>query len=120
MPKMKISKEFKFDSAHWLPRVAPDHKCARMHGHTYIVEIHVEGELESKLGWVLDFNDLRRHVEPLIDQLDHRVLNEIPGLENPTAEHILTKMWKRILLPQEFRKVFFTHRTTSFMPLMWR
>ena len=63
MPKMRIYKEFKFDSAHWLPHVGPDHKCARMHGHTYTVEIHVEDELHPKFGWVLDYNDLRRQVE---------------------------------------------------------
>lgn len=99
---MKISKEFKFDSAHWLPHVEPGHKCARMHGHTYIVEVHVEGELDPTLGWVLDFNDLRRHVEPLIDQLDHGVLNEIPGLENPTAELLALWLWKKIkpVIPQ--------------------
>ena len=102
MPKMKISKEFKFDSAHFLPFVEPGHKCARMHGHTYIVEIHVEDELDAKLGWVLDFNELRQHVEPLIDQLDHRVLNDIEGLENPTAEHLALWLWNKLhpVLPQ--------------------
>jgi 6-pyruvoyltetrahydropterin/6-carboxytetrahydropterin synthase len=96
MPKMKIYKEFKFDSAHWLPNVPPTHKCANMHGHTYTIEIHVEDEIDPKLGWVLDYNDLRKTVEPLIDQLDHQVLNEIDGLENPTAEHIALWFWSRI------------------------
>jgi 6-pyruvoyltetrahydropterin/6-carboxytetrahydropterin synthase len=96
MPKMKIYKEFRFDSAHFLPNVPPDHKCANMHGHTYTVEIHVEDELDSKLGWVLDYNDLRKVVEPLIDQLDHKVLNDIAGLENPTAEHIALWFWNQI------------------------
>jgi len=96
MPKMRIYKEFKFDSAHWLPNVPADHKCANMHGHTYLVEIHVEDELDPILGWVLDYNDLRKHVEPLIDQLDHKVLNEIDGLENPTAEHLALWLWNKL------------------------
>ena len=96
MPKMKIYKEFKFDSAHFLPNVPPDHKCANMHGHTYMIEIHVEDELDPKLGWVLDYNDLRQVVEPLVDQLDHKVLNDIDGLENPTAEHIALWFWNQI------------------------
>ncbi len=102
MPKMRIYKEFKFDSAHWLPHVPPTHKCANMHGHTYIIEIHVEDELHPTLGWVLDYNDLRNIVEPLVVVLDHKVLNEIPGLENPTAEHIALWLWGKIQpdLPQ--------------------
>jgi 6-pyruvoyltetrahydropterin/6-carboxytetrahydropterin synthase len=93
---MKIYKEFKFDSAHWLPHVPPGHKCANMHGHTYIVEIHVEDELDPKLGWVLDYADLSKQVVPLIDQLDHKVLNEIEGLENPTAEHLALWLWSQL------------------------
>ena len=102
MPKMRIYKEFRFDSAHFLPHVPPDHKCANMHGHTYTIEIHVEDELDPALGWVLDYNDLRKHVEPLINRLDHKVLNEIEGLENPTAEHIALWIWNQIkpALPQ--------------------
>ncbi len=96
MPKMKISKEFKFDSAHFLPHVPPTHKCANMHGHTYYIEIHVEDELHPKFGWVIDFNDVKKVVDPLIDQLDHKVLNEIEGLENPTAEMIAVWFWGRI------------------------
>ena len=96
MPKMTIYKEFKFDSAHWLPHVPPTHKCANMHGHTYMIEVHVTGELDPHLGWVVDFNDLKKVVDPLIDQLDHTVLNEIEGLENPTAENISVWLWGKI------------------------
>ena len=95
MPKMRIYKEFKFDSAHWLPNVPEGHKCSNMHGHTYTIEIHVEGEIDPELGWVVDFNDVRRVVDPLIDQLDHKILNEIEGLENPTAEFISLWFWNK-------------------------
>jgi 6-pyruvoyltetrahydropterin/6-carboxytetrahydropterin synthase len=104
---MKIYKEFRFDSAHWLPHVSPTHKCANMHGHTYYIEIHVEDELDPQLGWVMDYNELRKVVEPLINRLDHKVLNEIPGLENPTAEFIAVWFWEQIKpqLPQLCRVV---------------
>lgn len=107
MPKMRIYREFKFDAAHWLPSVECTHKCSQMHGHTYSVEIHVENSLDPKFGWVLDFNDLRRIAEPLIDQLDHKVLNEVEGLQNPTAEFIALWFWGRIkpLLPSLCRVV---------------
>ncbi|MBN2704079.1 MAG: 6-carboxytetrahydropterin synthase QueD [Pontiellaceae bacterium] len=102
MPKMRIYREFKFDSAHWLPNVPPGHKCAKMHGHTYTIEVHLEDELNPTLGWVMDYNDLRKVVDPLIEQLDHKILNEIEGLENPTAELIALWFWKKIkpVLPQ--------------------
>ncbi len=102
MPKMRIYKEFKFDAAHWLPNVGPNHKCSKMHGHTFAVEIHVEDEIDPQLGWVLDYNVLRTHVEPLIDQLDHAVMNDIEGLENPTSENLSLWLWNKIkpVLPQ--------------------
>lgn len=102
MPKMKIYKEFKFDSAHWLPNVPAGHKCANMHGHTYTIQVHCEGEVDPNLGWVIDFNDVRKVVDPLIDLLDHKVLNEIEGLENPTAEMIALWFWNMVkpVLPE--------------------
>ena len=93
---MIIEKEFSFDSAHFLPYVADDHKCRRIHGHTYYVIITVEGQLDPKKGWLVDFGDLKTIVKPLIDSLDHRLLNTIPGLENPTAENIAIYIYNKL------------------------
>jgi 6-pyruvoyltetrahydropterin/6-carboxytetrahydropterin synthase len=93
---MELFKEFTFDSAHWLPNVAEDHKCRRIHGHTYRLRVCVDGPLDPHLGWVMDFADLKRVVEPLIKRLDHHLLNEIEGLENPTCELIAVWLWDRI------------------------
>ncbi len=95
-PTMEIFKEFTFDSAHWLPFVPDDHKCRRMHGHTYIVRLYLQGELHPTLGWVTDFADIKAAWKPLEQQLDHRLLNDIPGLENPTAENLALWIWNRL------------------------
>lgn len=85
---MILEKEFTFDSAHFLPSVPPEHKCRRLHGHTYRVIVSVEGNIDEKMGWVIDFADVKKAVNPIIERLDHQLLNSIPGLENPTAEVI--------------------------------
>lgn len=93
---MEVFREFTFDSAHWLPHVPEDHKCRRMHGHTYRVTLHVTGGLKAPQGWVIDFAELKRIAGPVFDGLDHRLLNEIPGLENPTAENLAVWLWGKL------------------------
>ncbi len=94
---MEIEKEFGFESAHWLPNVAEGHKCARMHGHSFRVVVRVDGPLDPELGWVMDFADLKTAVQPTIDALDHRELNQIDGLANPTSEVLATWIWERVV-----------------------
>jgi 6-pyruvoyltetrahydropterin/6-carboxytetrahydropterin synthase len=91
-----IFTELAFESAHRLPNVPADHKCARLHGHSFRAEIHVTGPLDPTLGWVMDFADVRAAAEPLRLALDHRYLNEIEGLENPTSEVIAAWIWDRL------------------------
>jgi 6-pyruvoyltetrahydropterin/6-carboxytetrahydropterin synthase len=93
---MEIFKEFTLESAHRLPNVPPGHKCARMHGHSFRVQVVVRGDVDPRLGWVQDFADLGDAWRPLHEQLDHRVLNEVPGLENPTSEHLARWIWTRL------------------------
>ena len=91
-----ITKRFSFDAAHQLPAVAEDHKCRRLHGHTYQVWLHVTGPVLSDYGWVTDFGDIKKAWKPLEKQLDHHLLNEIPGLENPTAEVLAAWIWQEL------------------------
>lgn len=93
---MLLFKEFTFDSAHFLPHVPEGHKCKAMHGHTYRLVLYLEGELVKDLDWVMDFADLKSIVQPVIDVLDHKVLNEISGLENPTCENIARWLWANL------------------------
>ena len=93
---MKIYKQFTFEAAHRLPNVPEGHKCARLHGHSFYVEIHVSGPIGAETGWVMDFADLKTAFAPLHRVLDHNYLNDIPGLENPTSEHIARWIWERL------------------------
>jgi 6-pyruvoyltetrahydropterin/6-carboxytetrahydropterin synthase len=93
---MEIFKEFTFEAAHRLPMVPPEHKCARLHGHSFKVILHVRGEVDESLGWFMDFADLDTAFRPTYAQLDHHYLNEIPGLENPTSENLARWIWERV------------------------
>jgi 6-pyruvoyltetrahydropterin/6-carboxytetrahydropterin synthase len=99
---LEIFKAFTLESAHRLPNVPEGHKCARVHGHSFRIEIHVRGPLQPELGWVMDFADVKAAFDPLFRQLDHHYLNDVPGLENPTSEHLARWIWQRLqpTLPQ--------------------
>lgn len=90
---MDIFKVFQIEAAHRLPAVPEGHKCARLHGHSFRIEVHVGGEPDPKLGWVMDFADIKKAFAPIFEQLDHRYLNEVPGLENPTSERLAIWIW---------------------------
>jgi 6-pyruvoyltetrahydropterin/6-carboxytetrahydropterin synthase len=93
---MELFAEFSFEAAHRLPCVPETHPCARMHGHSYQVRISVSGAVAERTGWVMDFYDISTAFEPLRTQLDHHVLNEVPGLENPTSEHLARWLWQEL------------------------
>jgi len=93
---MILIKKFTFDSAHALPNVPDGHKCKEVHGHTYMLTVHIEGDLDDKLAWVMDFADVKSVIGPIVKEIDHKYLNDIAGLENPTAEVIAIWLWDRI------------------------
>ena len=93
---MIIFKHFDFDSAHFLPNVPDDHKCKEIHGHTYRMKAYFEGELDKQFGWVIDFAEIKKEVALLIRSIDHKLLNDIEGLENPTCEVIAIWLWNKI------------------------
>ena len=93
---MDIFKAFTLEAAHRLPNVPDGHKCARLHGHSFRVELHVSGPLDPHMGWVMDFADVKRAFQPIYDQLDHHYLNDIPGLDNPTSERLAEWIWDQL------------------------
>jgi 6-pyruvoyltetrahydropterin/6-carboxytetrahydropterin synthase len=93
---VRLVHEFRFEAAHRLPNVPPGHKCARLHGHSYSVAVHISGPVGDDTGWVRDFADLSGAMRPVLDQLDHYYLNEVEGLENPTSEVLARWIWDRL------------------------
>lgn len=91
---MNIFRVFTIEAAHRLPHVPEGHKCARLHGHSFRIELHLTGSVDAHSGWVMDFADVRTAFQPTFDQLDHHYLNEVPGLENPTSENLARWIWK--------------------------
>jgi 6-pyruvoyltetrahydropterin/6-carboxytetrahydropterin synthase len=102
---VELVKDFRFEAAHYLPRVPEGHKCRRMHGHSFRGEVAIRGTVQESTGWLLDFADLKKLIDPIILDLDHYLLNEIPGLENPTSERLAIWIWNRLAgeLPQLHR-----------------
>lgn len=93
---MEIFKEFTFEAAHRLPNVPAGHKCARLHGHSFQVAVHISGGVGHDTGWVRDFADLSDAMRPVLACLDHYYLNDVPGLENPTSEVLAQWIWDRL------------------------
>lgn len=93
---MEIFKEFTIEAAHRLPNVPAEHKCGRLHGHSFRIQVHVDGPLDQRLGWIVDFGDIKAAFRPIEDRIDHRYLNEIEGLENPTSENIARWIWRQL------------------------
>jgi 6-pyruvoyltetrahydropterin/6-carboxytetrahydropterin synthase len=95
--RVELSRDYTFEAAHRLPKVPPDHKCHRTHGHSYRIEVSIAGEVDAESGWLVDFAEISAVVEPLLKkELDHRVLNDVPGLENATSEVLAAWLWKRL------------------------
>ena len=93
----ELRRSYHFEAAHHLPRTSVSHRCHRMHGHSYEVELRVVGPLDETAGWVLDFAEIDSAFAPVRDELDHRLLNDIDGLENPTSELLARWLWQRLV-----------------------
>jgi 6-pyruvoyltetrahydropterin/6-carboxytetrahydropterin synthase len=93
---MEIFKKFTIEAAHFLPNLPEGHKCRRLHGHSFGVEVHVRGPVQQPEGWIVDFADLKVAFQPILDQLDHNYLNDVEGLENPTSENLVRWIWTRL------------------------
>lgn len=94
--RVRLVRKFTFEAAHRLPNVPPDHKCRRLHGHSFKVVLICEGDIDPATGWLIDFGELKAAFAPLLERLDHHYLNEIEGLENPTSENLARWIWHRI------------------------
>ena len=92
--KVELRRTFQFEAAHRLPAVPEGHKCGRLHGHSFQVELVIEGECDPRLGWLMDYAELKERFRPVWERLDHHYLNDVPGLENPTSENVAVWIWR--------------------------
>lgn len=93
---VRLVHEFRFESAHLLPKVPAGHKCARLHGHSFKVELAVSGLVNPETGWFIDFGELHEIWQPIHNLIDHNYLNDVPGLENPTSEVLAKWLWDKL------------------------
>ncbi len=93
---VELTHSFSFEAAHSLPRAPEGHKCRRLHGHSFRVDVVVRGEVDEEEGWLIDFGEIKEAVRPLRDALDHYYLNDVDGLENPTSENLAVWIWQRL------------------------
>ena len=94
--RVRLVRELRFEAAHALPQAPQGHKCRRLHGHSFRVELTVEGEVDPRTGWFLDYGEIAAVADPIRAKLDHYYLNEVAGLENPTSENIARWIWEKI------------------------
>ena len=93
---MMIFKKYFFDAAHFMPNYSKDHKYGRVHGHTYEVVVRVDGNIDNQNNWVINYDELDDYVTPLLKVLDHKTLNDISGLKNPTSENLAKWFWLKL------------------------
>lgn len=93
---MELRKTFQIEAAHRLTRVPVGHKCGRLHGHSFAIDVVIEGPIDPVMGWVMDYAEIKEAFQPLYDQLDHNLLNDLEGLENPTSENLASWIWARL------------------------
>jgi 6-pyruvoyltetrahydropterin/6-carboxytetrahydropterin synthase len=94
--RCELVRDYRFEAAHFLPRVPDNHKCRRVHGHSYHLTITIAGEVDDATGWLIDFAAMDEVIDPVIARLDHRVLNDIAGLENATCEVLAGWLWREL------------------------
>tara|TARA_Y100000588_G_C14271988_1_gene932709 strand:+ start:5103 stop:5468 length:366 start_codon:yes stop_codon:yes gene_type:complete len=111
--RIALSKTFDLQSAHWLPTFPEGHKCRRLHGHSFIIDVVVEGEVQDDRGYLLDYGDIKAAIAPVQQELDHRLLNDIDGLENPTAEILARWIFDRMKPQLPLLSVVRVHETCT-------
>lgn len=110
--------EYSIDCAHWLPNVPASHKCQQMHGHRYDIRFEISGLIDEKTGWIVDYAEVKGFVDPFISHLDHKTLNDLHGLTNPTCENIC--MWLHERISPRFAVSKIEVRETDRAGCVWR
>ncbi len=110
---VRLVKSFGFEAAHFLPGFPEGHKCRRMHGHSFRVDVVVAGEMDPVVGHLIDYGEIKKAIEPLHEKLDHQVLNQVENLENPTSEMIAAWLWERLVTTLPLLAEVIVHETCT-------
>ncbi len=110
---VRLAKSFTFEAAHFLPTFPEGHKCRRMHGHSFKVDVVVEGDAPEAQGYLIDYGQIKAAIDPIEKLLDHYVLNEIEGLENPTSEVIARWIFDRLRAELPLLAEIIVHETCT-------
>lgn len=94
--KFELRQQFRIESARFLPGLPEAHPCRQMHGHGFQITLRLVGEKQEKPGWVRDYHEIETKVKPLLSMIDHKVLNDVPGLENPSSENLSYWLFEKI------------------------
>ncbi len=94
--ELEITKDFSFEAAHYFEHEQKDHPFRRLHGHSFSGSLTLKGDMQDKTGWVHNFWDLEKHIKEVVDRLDHHLLNEVEGLEQPSLENIALWVFEHI------------------------
>ena len=128
----ELRQKFSIESARYLPRLLPKnlqqtsphpphvHPCAQLHGHSFEILFVFRGPLHPELEWVLDYNTIEHVIRPVLHEIDHRTLNDVAGLENPTTENLTKWLYDRVVkqLPNLYQvEVSETHQTSCRYPV---
>lgn len=100
--KFELKTQFRIESARFLPNLPEGHPCRRMHGHSFLITLKLVGTADPQIGWVRDYHEIEESLKPLKTKLDHRALNEVEGLQNPTSENLARWIYEnaRKVLPE--------------------
>lgn len=111
--KYELKQHFQIESARFLPNLPPTHPCSQMHGHSFKIILSLKGDLDPKIGWVMDYHEISKVMNPLLQQLDHKVLNQVAGLENPTSELLAKWLYEKALVSIPLLKSVSIMETTN-------
>ena len=93
----RLVQTIRFESARKLTKVPKGHPCGNLYGLAFKLEVHIEGNVDTDTGFVVDFNDLETYgIGRIKKQLDHNYLNDIKGLENTTSENLIEWIWDEL------------------------
>jgi 6-pyruvoyltetrahydropterin/6-carboxytetrahydropterin synthase len=95
---VELKQHFQIESARFLPNLPKSHPCSNVHGHSFKIILTLKGPVDEKLGWLMDYHEINQVMQPILKELDHKVLNEVAGLENPTSENLSKWIYDKVIL----------------------